>query len=140
MKQISSRFSMAVHTLTLIAVAPSECTGDFIAGSVNTNPVVVRRIMSMLKKAGLIDVRAGVGGASLLKEPSEITLLDVYKAVDVVEDGQLFNIHEKPNILCPVGRTIEDSLSAELKEAQAAMEKRLNETTIGMMIEKAHGN
>ncbi|UIR31003.1 Rrf2 family transcriptional regulator [Priestia flexa] len=140
MKQISSRFSMAVHTLTLIAVAPSECTGDFIAGSVNTNPVVVRRIMSMLKKAGLIDVRAGVGGASLLKEPSEITLLDVYKAVDVVEDGQLFNIHEQPNILCPVGRTIEDSLSAELKEAQAAMEKRLNETTIGMMIEKAHGN
>lgn len=49
MKQISTRFSIAVHTLSLIAVTP-DCTGDFIAGSVNTNPVIIRRIMGMLKK------------------------------------------------------------------------------------------
>ncbi|MDU7476058.1 MAG: Rrf2 family transcriptional regulator, partial [Paenibacillus macerans] len=89
MKQISTRFSIAVHTLSLIAVTP-DCTGDFIAGSVNTNPVIIRRIMGMLKKAGLVEVRPGVGGAALLKEPDRITLLDVYRAVNVAEENQLF--------------------------------------------------
>lgn len=134
--QISVRFSMAVHTLTLIAVSPNECTGDFIAGSVNTNPVVIRRIMGMLKKAGLVDVRPGVGGASLLKAPEEITLLDVYRAVNATEENQLFRIHEQPNIACTVGRNIERVLQSELREAQSAMEHRLAQTTISQLIGK----
>lgn len=136
MKQISTRFSIAVHTLSLIAVSPIDCTGDFIAGSVNTNPVVIRRIMGMLKKAGLVDVRPGVGGASLLKELDQITLLDVYRAVNVTEENQLFRIHEKPNFDCPVGRNIEQVLQAELKDAQSAMEQRLAQTTLDQLIGK----
>jgi DNA-binding IscR family transcriptional regulator len=50
---------MAVHILSLIAVNSNELTGDCIAGSVNTNPVVIRRIMGMLKKAGFVEVRPG---------------------------------------------------------------------------------
>jgi len=133
MKQISTRFSMAVHTLSLITVNPGDCTGDFIAASVNTNPVIIRRIMGMLKKAGLVDVRPGVGGASLLKSPEEITLLDVYRAVDVIEENELFRIHEQPNYKCPVGRNIERVLQSELKEAQAAMEHRLAQTTLSQL-------
>ncbi|WP_410514887.1 Rrf2 family transcriptional regulator [Paenibacillus sp. BR2-3] len=133
MKQISTRFSMAVHILTLIAVHPNELTGDFIAGSVNTNPVVIRRIMGMLKKAGLVEVRSGVGGASLLKAPEEITLLDVYRAVDVIEDNQLFRVHADPNMQCPVGRNIELVLQSELNEAQSAMEHRLAQTTLSQL-------
>lgn len=136
MKQISTRFSIAVHILSLIAVSPNECTGDFLAGSVNTNPVVVRRIMGMLKQAGLVDVRPGVGGASLRKEPDRITLLDVYRAVNVIEDNQLFRVHEDPNPNCPVGRNIEAALQSELKEAQAAMERRLAQTTISRLTAK----
>lgn len=136
LKQISSRFSIAVHTLSLIAVSPHDCTGDYIAGSVNTNPVVIRRIMSMLKKAGLVDVRPGVGGASLLKDPSQITLLDVYRAVNVTEENQLFRIHENPNIRCPVGRNIEQVLQAELRDAQSVMEQRLAQTTLAQLIDK----
>lgn len=136
MKQISTRFSIAVHTLSLIAVSPNDCTGDFIAASVNTNPVVIRRIMGMLKKVGLVDVRPGVGGASLLKDPDQITLLDIYRAVNVTEENQLFRIHENPNIRCPVGRNIEEVLQAELREAQSAMEQRLAQTTLGHLIEK----
>ncbi|KFN05867.1 Rrf2 family transcriptional regulator [Paenibacillus macerans] len=135
MKQISTRFSIAVHTLSLIAVTP-DCTGDFIAGSVNTNPVIIRRIMGMLKKAGLVEVRPGVGGAALLKEPDRITLLDVYRAVNVAEENQLFRIHENSNIACLVGRNIENVLQAELKDAQLAMEYRLAQTTLGQIIEK----
>lgn len=136
LKQISTRFSIAVHTLSLIAVSPNDCTGDFIAGSVNTNPVVIRRIMGMLKKAGLVEVRPGVGGASLLKDPSEITLLDVYRAVNVTEENQLFRIHENPNIRCLVGRNIEQVLQAELRDAQSAMEQRLAQTTLAQLIGK----
>ncbi|QHT63207.1 transcriptional regulator [Paenibacillus lycopersici] len=136
MKQISSRFSIAVHILSLIAVSPNDCTGDYIAGSVNTNPVIVRRIMGMLKKAGLIDIRPGVGGASLLKERDQITLLDVYRAVEVVADGRLFNFHDAPNPACPVGRSIEAALGAEMTEAQLAMEQRLAQTRLSDLTER----
>lgn len=138
MKQISSRFSIAVHTLSLIAVVPNECTGDFIAKSVNTNPVIIRRIMSKLKQVGLIEVRPGVGGASLLKDPSDITLLDIYRALEVVEDGELFNFHKHPNPNCPVGSMIEQTLRAELIEAQLAMEQRLKRVTIQQMMDQVH--
>ncbi|MNN09544.1 putative HTH-type transcriptional regulator YwnA [compost metagenome] len=136
MKQISTRFSIAVHSLSLIAVYPEACTGDFIAGSVNTNPVIIRRIMGMLKKAGLVDVRPGVGGASLRKDPNQITLLDVYRAVNVTEENQLFRIHENPNIGCLVGRNIENVLQDELRDAQSLMEQRLAHTTIGQLVNK----
>lgn len=125
---------MAVHTLSLIAISSNEVTGDYIAGSVNTNPVVIRRIMGMLKKAGLVDVRPGVGGAFLLKASEEITLLDIYRAVNLIEDNQLFGVHEDSNVLCPVGRNIEMVLQSELSEAQSAMELRLSQTTLSQII------
>ncbi|PZD97171.1 transcriptional regulator [Paenibacillus sambharensis] len=134
MKQISTRFSMAVHILSLITLSPNEVTGDYIAGSVNTNPVVIRRIMGMLKKAGLVDVRPGVGGAFLLKEPEAITLLDIYHAVNVTEDNRLFGVHEDSNVRCQVGRNIESVLQSELSEAQSAMEQRLAQTTLSQLI------
>ncbi|BBI35539.1 Rrf2 family transcriptional regulator [Cohnella abietis] len=133
MKQISSRFSIAVHILSLIATSSKDCTGDYIAGSVNTNPVIIRRIMGMLKKAGLVDIRPGVGGASLLRDRDQITLLDVYRAVEVIEDGQLFNFHDEPNPHCLVGRNIEAALRLEMKEAQSAMEQRLAQVNLSQL-------
>lgn len=123
---------MAVHILSLIAIN-KDCTGDFIAGSVNTNPVVVRRLMGMLKRAGLVKIRSGVGGAALQKHQDEITLLDVYRAVEVIQEGQLFNFHDDPNPQCPVGRNIEAALRVEMLEAQSAMEQRLAQVTIGQL-------
>lgn len=105
-------------------------TGDQIAGSVNTNPVIIRKIIGQLKKAGLIKVRAGAGGSSLGKDPGQITLLDVYKAVDVVEGGELFNFHDHPNPNCPIGANIETALRATMITAQSAMESQLAQVTI----------
>jgi DNA-binding IscR family transcriptional regulator len=136
LKQISTRFSIAVHILSLVAVIPNDCTGDFIAGSVNTNQVIIRRIMGMLKKVGLVDVRPGVGGATLLKDPDQITLLDIYRAVNVTEDNQLFRLHPNSNIKCPVGRNIERVLQAELQDAQSVMEQRLAQTTLDQVIKE----
>jgi Rrf2 family protein len=124
--QISSRFSVAVHVLTLLAVTPvgELLTSDRMAGSVNTNPVVIRRILGQLKKAGLVEVRAAAGGTYLGRPAAEITLLDVYRAVEVVE-ASLFSIHDKPNPKCPVGRNIQAALDDTLRRAQAALEQQL---------------
>lgn len=89
----------------------------------------------MLKRAGLVEVRPGVGGASLRREPEQITLLDVYRAVNVTEGNQLFRIHEKPNVRCPVGRNIERVLQGELQAAQAALEQRLAQTSLAQLLE-----
>jgi Rrf2 family protein len=133
--KISSRFTVAVHILSLLAVAnEAHCTSAWIAESVNTNPVVIRRVIGKLKKAGLVDVRPGTGGAYLLKDLEEITLLDVYRAVDVVEEGELFHFHEQPNPQCPVGSNIQTVLEWILRRAQHAMEQVLAEVTMKQLV------
>ncbi|GIP30099.1 transcriptional regulator [Paenibacillus sp. J23TS9] len=129
---ISSRFSVAIHILSLLAINKDKATNtsEYLAGSVNTNPVVIRKVMSMLKGAGLVHVRAGVAGATLAKELSEITLLDVYKAVNVVAENDLFSSHEHPNPDCIVGRNIQQSLTKQFSAAQKAMERSLEIVTL----------
>jgi Rrf2 family protein len=129
--KISSRFTVAVHVLSLISTQNHTlCTSEWMAASVNTNPVVIRRAMGKLKNAGLIAVRRGTGGVALQKPLSEITLLDVYRAVDVVEEGELFQFHKNPNPNCPVGANIEAVLELILVRAQDAMEGILAEVTM----------
>lgn len=129
--KITSRFTVAAHTLLVIDTFAKErkVTSEFIAGSVNVNPVVIRRTLQSLKAAGMIEVKAGSGGARLAKDPKDITLYDVYKAVDCVE-GDLFHFHENPNPVCPVGKNIHTALDDTLSEAQEAMENRLRQTTV----------
>ncbi|SHJ27642.1 transcriptional regulator, BadM/Rrf2 family [Clostridium cavendishii DSM 21758] len=129
--KIGSRFSVAVHILSILSMEDKNlCTSEWIAGSVNTNPVVIRRVMGMLKRAGLVNVIAGTGGAYLLKELDEITLLDIYRAVEVVQEGELFQIHESPNINCPIGANIQSVLECVLLSAQEAMEQVLKNVTM----------
>lgn len=129
--KITSRFTVAVHTLLVINTFQDKVktTSEFIASSVNVNPVVIRRTMQSLKAAGMIDVKAGSGGARLARRPEDITLFDVYSAVDSVE-GDLFHFHENPNPACPVGRSIHAVLDVKLQEAQAALESQLKKTTL----------
>lgn len=128
---ISSRFTVGVHILTLIELNKDGISSsEFLAGSVNTNPSLIRKIMGMLKKAGLIEVQPGIAGAKLAKEPATITLLDVYKAVDVVKEKELFSLHDNPHPDCPVGRNIQDSITPILSAAQFALEKVLGNVTI----------
>ncbi|MCD9024718.1 Rrf2 family transcriptional regulator [Cohnella silvisoli] len=133
--KISSRFSIAVHILSLLAITPSaHCTSEWIAGSVGTNPVIIRRVLGQLKKAGLVTVRAGSGGSFLAKGLDEIHLLEVYRAVDVVEEGRLFHIHEQPNPECSVGANIQAVLEILLARAQDAMEKILSDITMDELV------
>lgn len=128
---ISSRFAVGIHIIALLEVNKGGVnSSEFIAGSVNTNPVVIRKIMGMLKNAGIVTVRPGIAGAALAKELSDITLFDVYKAVNVVQEKELFSIHEHPNPACPVGRNIQNTIGSLFSNAQTAMEKALGNVTI----------
>lgn len=129
--KITSRFTVAVHTLLVIHLfgRSAKVTSDFIADSVQINPVVIRRALVSLKRAGFIEVKAGSGGASLAKDLADITLYDVYKAVDSI-DGGLFHFHENPNPACPVGRSIHAVLDTRLAAAQTAMENELKKVPL----------
>ncbi|EON74306.1 adenylyltransferase [Lysinibacillus sphaericus OT4b.31] len=122
---------MAVHILSILKHNPSTvCTSEYMAESVNTNPVVIRKIVSYLKKAGLVQVRRGMGGAFLLKDLHLIPLLDVYRAVEVVEEDRLFHFHDQPNPNCPIGANIQSVLELILVQAQEAMEQVLKNITM----------
>lgn len=130
--QISSRLTVAVHVLLCIEVFKDQrkVTSDFLASSVNVNPVVIRRILQQLKKAGIVSVVRGSGGADAARPLEEITLLDLYNAVECVDGGGLFHFHENPNQLCPVGRYIHAVLDGRLEEVQAAMEREMSSVTM----------
>ena len=130
--QISSRFTLAVHIFACVDTFQGEykVTSDFLAGSTNVNPVIIRKILGQLKAAGLIQVARGTGGTTITKPLDEITLLDIYRAVECVGDNQLFHFHENPNTACPVGRNMHHVLDDKLQRVQDAMEKELQSITL----------
>ena len=130
--QITSRFTVALHIFTCVEVFKDEykVTSDFLAGSINTNPVIIRKILTQLKNAGLIEVARGTGGITVTKPLSEITFYDVYEAIEPVENGDLFRFHENPNPECPVGRNIHALLDQKLQAIQGAMEDEMKRYTV----------
>lgn len=128
---ISSRFAVAIHILALLEVGKdAHTTSDFLAQSIGTNAVVVRRIAKMLEKAGLIQIHAGIGGAELIKRLDDIRLLDVYRAVDVVDAEGIFAIHAHPHPACPVGAHIQATLEGTFMAARHALEEVLAQQTL----------
>ena len=130
--QISSRFTIALHIFTCVETFKDDykVTSDFLASSINTNPVIIRKILSQLKNAGLITVARGTGGITPTRPITEITFYDVYQAIEPVENGDLFHFHESPNPECPVGRNIHALLDDKLKSIQDAMEDELRKYTL----------
>jgi len=132
----SSRFAVAVHVLALLAMDGEQLiTSEHIAGSVNTNPVVIRRILGTLREAGLVTAQPGTGGgASLARRPEAITLLDVFRAV---EGGGLFALHpQPPNPFCVCGRHIQAVLEEVFSKAEAVMEEVLAEVTVAQIVQE----
>ncbi len=132
MMQISSRFTLAVHIFACIDTFGNEykVTSDFLSKSTNVNPVIIRKILGQLKGAGLLKVTRGAGGAAAARPLHEITFLDIYRAVECIEGGELFHFHENPNPACPVGMNIHFILDDKLLRIQNAMEKELASITL----------
>lgn len=135
--QISSRFTIAIHIFACVNTYAGErkVTSDFLASSVNVNPVIIRKLLLQLKAAGLVAVQRGTGGTTIAKPLDEITFYDVYNAVECIEHGELFHFHENPNQECPVGRNIHLILDDKLQQVQQAMEDEMKRITIADIIQ-----
>ncbi|MDT8718978.1 Rrf2 family transcriptional regulator [Clostridium sp. 19966] len=139
--RINTRFPVAVHILALLTFNKEEnITSELIARSVNTNPVVIRRINAMLKKANLITIQAGVGGARLNLAPKDITLLDIYNAVKSSEQDPLFDLHSNPSEKCKVGANIHEALSEPFNAAQKSLEDTLKKYTLFDIVKNINKN
>jgi len=134
--QVSSRFTIALHIFAAMDYFKdtNKITSDFLASSVNVNPVIIRKIMSQLRDAGLVKIQRGTGGIELTREPDQITFLDIFNAVDSLEDGKLFHFHENPNAACPVGGNIHAVLDDKLDDIQLGLEDKLKKYTVADVI------
>lgn len=138
--QVPSRFTIATHMLMVIALKgkDTKVTSDFLAESVGVNPVIIRKTLSQLKKAELITVARGTGGAEIIKNLKDISLLDIYRAVECLgKTGQLFSFHENPNPNCPVGAHIHQVLDQKLDKIQQTMEAELSQTSLEQVVADA---
>jgi Rrf2 family protein len=132
---------MAVHVLAVLAYKEGDrVTSAALAGSINTNPVMVRRLLLSLQKAKLVETCKGAGsGSRLSRSPRRINLAEIYRSV---EDAESFATpSRKPSLACPVGHCILDALAKIFDSAQEAMERDLAKTTLADVIDtlKASG-
>lgn len=126
----SHRFSDAIHILTYIGasdIVEDDLSSRAIAVSINSNPSLVRRLMSSLKTAGLITSVPGKAEVALSRPQSEITLLDVYRAI---EEPDLIHVDEETNQRCPVGANIQQALHKAYDQVQQQAEQQLNAITL----------
>jgi Rrf2 family protein len=131
----SSRFVIGIHVLAILARAQGRTPvcSSFIAQSVNTNPVVIRRLMASMEQHALVKSLAGrKGGFVLARHPKDITLQEIFRAL---EGSELFRMHgREPSKDCPVGACIARVVSKPLKLAEQAMNSALARTTLSDVV------
>ena len=135
----SSRFVVAIHVLCILArnAGKGPVCSNTIACSVDTNPVVIRRLMSELEKAKLVLSTAGrAGGFSLSKTACDVSLADIYEAV---EDSAVFKAHKlDPHAECPVAAQMFEVLMPKLRDAERAMTASLRDTKLSQIATAFH--
>lgn len=126
----NTRFATAVHIMTLMADSPQDwLTSEWMAGSININPVMVRKELSILREAGLVISRQGKeGGSRLSRDAEAVTIAEIYAAVKNTD--VLGKKNRKPNPLCPVGKEINDHLNGLFSETDQLVIKFLGNKTL----------
>ncbi|WP_042347571.1 Rrf2 family transcriptional regulator [Bacillus massiliigorillae] len=129
--RVSTQFTIAVHALIMIAYFPDiRVTSEMVAQSVGNNPVTIRNIYGKLKQAGILSVQRGTGDTTLTKQANEITLWDVYKAVETDAVDEIFKFSDTLSDVCPIGSSIRELLLIHLQEAVTLLKDSLSKTTI----------
>jgi Rrf2 family protein len=126
----NGRFATSLHILTLLAFKADEwLSSEYIAGSININPVLVRKEISNLREAGLVESREGKnGGTTLALPPSKILLSDVYKAVR--QEMLLGRTKNSPNPDCVIGRQINHRLDELYTDVEQTLVQKLGKKTL----------
>jgi Rrf2 family protein len=130
---VNTRFATGVHALLLLAVEPDVLqTSEDVARKLNTNPVVIRRVFSLLQQAELVESQKGPSGGSRLARPAkEISLADIYRALNPGDIFHVASAHPGPS-----GK-LNQALNQVFKEAQRSLEKELAQTTLSQLVKKA---
>ena len=138
--QISIKCSVAVHCLIFIHEAKgiAKVTSNLLAQSTGSNPVVIRNILSALKKAGLITVTRGTGGAELCADPSQITLYQIYSALEPNGLTSVLGIHPCEGRSCPVAQNIRKVLEPPYHKIENAVKNAMEEITLQSIIDDFH--
>lgn len=139
--QISMKCSVAVHCLIFIheAKGVARVTSTLLAESTGCNPVVIRNILSALKKAGLITVHRGTGGAELCADPAQITLYQIYIALEPEGVTSLIGIHPCQGRPCPVAQNIRQVLQNPYHKIEDAVRTTMESITLQSMLDDFHG-
>src|ERR1700678_2698508 len=134
---LSSKLTVGIHVLTALALDCDEAlTSEVIAQSVNTNPVVIRRLLGSLREAGLVESKTGVGGGwSLIVDPERITLLDILRAVEPHSEPFALH-HSEPNPECPCGLYIQGALTEVYDKVREGMCRQLSDITVACIAGK----
>lgn len=132
----NTRFATAVHIMTLLAKSPQEwLTSEWIAGSINVNPVVVRKEIGVLKEAGLIISRQGKdGGSQLSKDPERINISEIYSAVKNTDI--LGKKNQNPNPVCNIGKEINVHLNTLFEETDQLVVSFLGDKSLKQFSEQ----
>ena len=138
--QLSMKCSIAVHCLIFIyeAKGKAKVTSGLLDQSTGCNPVIIRNILGALKKAGLITVARGPGGAELCRDPSEITLFMIYSALEPGGVTGLIGIHPCDGRSCPVAQNIRAVLQGPYHQIEASIRQTMEQITLASMLEDFH--
>ena len=127
---MDTRFSVAVHVLVLISEASAPMTSDQMAESGVTNASYVRKILTFLKRAEIVNGQRGIGGYSLRVAPEQLTLLQIYQAVMEESRIHLLDVHQNSSDQCVVGRHIRPMLSELFADIEEAFVHALADKTL----------
>lgn len=138
--QLSMKCSVAVHCLIFIheAEGVAKVTSGLLAQSTGVNPVVIRNILSALKKAGIITVHRGTGGAELCRKSEEVTLYQIYSALEPDGLSSLIGIHACSQRPCPVAQNIQAVLAGPYRKIEDAIRAAMEEITLADMLDDFH--
>lgn len=135
---MDTKFSVALHILTMISESKEVLSSQALATSVGTNPSYIRKVIALLKNAGLITSHQGKSGYQLSKSPTEISLLEIYYATQEVDHIRLFQMHQHANQECPVGQHIEGAVAPIFTSVEQQLEKALADQTLEQVIDNLY--
>lgn len=133
---MDTKFSVAIHTLILISESPEPINSGQIAASVGTNASYIRKVLGLLKNAGIVEGRQGVGGYALRVSPDALTLLQIYQAVTESDVVRILDIHQNPSDRCLVGRHIKPVLTDLFADMEKNFARALADKTLADGIAK----
>lgn len=135
---MDTKFSVALHILTMISESQEILSSKALATSVGTNASYIRKVIALLKNAGLLVSHQGKSGYQLTKEPAEMSLLEIYYATQDVDHVHLFQIHQNTNLECPVGKHIQGAVAPIFGDLEVQLSQKLAAQTLKNVIDNIY--